>query len=343
MNIRRTSAALGATAAMLALAACGNGNGNGNGDDAEADADVDIQTGDEDTFVTDLTFGTGSTAGTYYPLGGELSDIIEANTDASVTYLETGGSGDNLGQIYQEEAQLGLTQNDTASDAVDGVLEDLEDVQLDNFGWLTNLYPEAMHIIVRSDSGIESIEELEGQTIAVGDAGSGTRAISDAILEAHGIEEGDYDPEVTDFGTSTDMLADNQIDATMFVVGVPVAGLTQLAGTTEVELLSVEDDMAEEVASGGHFEVYDIEADAYDFLDEDVTTISVFAALVASTTQISDELAYDITEAIFDNSESITLDVGENIDIEEALNGVGNIPLHPGAEQYFEEQGVDLP
>lgn len=341
MNIRRTSAALGATAAMLALAACGNGNGNGNGDDAEADGEV--QTGDEDSFVTDLTFVTGGTAGTYYPLGGELADIIEANTDASVTYVESGGSADNLGQIYQEDAQLGLTQNDTASDAVDGVLEDLEDVQLDNFGWITNLYPEAMHIIVRSDSGIESIEDLEGQTIAVGDAGSGTRAISDAILEAHGIEEGDYDPEVTDFGTSTDMLADNQIDATMFVVGVPVAGLTQLAGTTDVELLSVEDDMAEEVASGGHFEVYDIEADAYDFLDEDVTTISVFAALVASTTQISDELAYDITEAIFDNSDSITLDVGENIDIEEALNGLGNIPLHPGAEQYFEEQGVDLP
>lgn len=338
MTIRRTTAAVTAVAAMTALAACGNGNGdNGNGDEE------DIQLGDEDSFVTDLTFVTGGTAGTYYPLGGELADIIQSNTDASVTYVESGGSADNLGQIYQEEAQLGLTQNDTASVAVGGELEDLEGVELDNFGWISNLYPEAMHIIVRADSGIESIEDLEGQTIAVGDAGSGTRIISDAILEAHGIEEGDYTPEVTDFGSSTDMLQDNQIDATMFVVGVPVAGLTQLAGQTDVELLSVEDDIAEEISSGGDFEVYDIEADSYGFLDEDVTTISVFAALVASTTQVSEDLGYEITAAVLENADSITLDVGENIDLDEALNGIGSIPLHPGAERYFEEQGVDLP
>lgn len=341
MNIRRTSAAAASAAALVALAACGddNGNGNGNGNGAEDDVEV----GDEGDFVTDLTFATGDTAGTYYPLGGELAEIFEANTEATVNYVESEGSADNLGQLYNEEAQLGLSQNDTAALAVDGELDDLEGVQLDNFGWIANLYPEAMHIIVRADSGIESIEDLEGERIAVGDAGSGTRIISDAILEAHGIEDGDYEAEITEFGTSTEMLADEQIDATMFVVGTPVAGLTQLAGSTDVELLSVEDDMAEEIAGGGDYEVYDIDSDAYEFLEEDVTTISVFAALMASTTQVSEELAYDLTEAIFEHSEEITLDVGESVDVEEALNGIGSTPLHPGAEAYFEEQGVDLP
>lgn len=335
MKIRRTSAALTAIAAMTALAACGNGN-NG-------DADGDVQTGDEEDFVTDLTFGTGDTAGTYYPLGGELSDIFEENTDASVNYVESDGSGDNLGQIFQEEAQLGLTQNDTAALATQGELPELDDVALDNFGWLANLYPEAMHIIVRADSGIESVEDLEGQNIAVGDAGSGTRIISDAILEAHGIEEDDYNAEITEFGTSTDMLADGQIDATMFVVGVPVAELNQLAGNTDVELISLEEDMAEEVAEEGDYEAYEIDAEAYGFLDEDVTTISVFAALVASTTQVSEDLAYDITASIFDHSDEVTLDVGESIELDEALVGIGDIPLHPGAERYFEEQDIDLP
>lgn len=332
MNIRRTSAAVAAIAAMTALAACGNDNGDngGNGDAGNGEGE-------------ELTFVTGGTAGTYYPLGGELSDIIEANTDATVNYVESGGSGDNLGQIYNEEAQLGLSQNDTAALAVNGELPELEGVELDNFGWIANLYPEAMHIIVRADSDIESVEDLEGRTIAVGDAGSGTRVISDAILEAHGIGEGDYTAEVTDFGTSTEMLADGQIDATMFVVGVPVAGLTQLAGTTDVELLDIEDSMAEEIAGGGDFEAYEITADSYDFLEEDVTTISAFAALVASTTEVSEDLGYEITAAIFDNADQITLDVGESIALEEALNGIGSVPLHPGAERYYEEQGLDLP
>lgn len=338
MTIRRTAAAMTAVAAMTALAACGgDDNGDANG---EEDEDVDVEVGSEDDFVTDLEFATGGTAGTYYPLGGELADIFSESTDATVNYVESGGSGDNLGRIFQEQSQLALTQNDTAAHAYNGDLEDLEGTEINNFGWISNLYPEAMHIVVRADSGIESIEDLDGADIAVGDVGSGTRAISDAILDYYEI---DYTPEETDFGASTEMLADGQIDATMFVVGVPVAGLTQIAATTDVELLSLDDADADDMAGDEFYEAYTIDADSYDFLDEDVTTLSVFAALIASTTQVSEDLAYDITAALFDNAESITLDVGENIDLEESLFGVGDIPLHPGAERYFDEQGIDLP
>ncbi|GAA1150887.1 TAXI family TRAP transporter solute-binding subunit [Nesterenkonia lutea] len=334
--MRRTAIAATAAAA-LALSACGGGG-------EEEGGDEDVQTGDEDSFTTDLTFGTGGTAGTYFPLGDELAAIYEDNIeDVNVTAIETGGSADNLGGIFQEEMQLGLTQNDTAASGVAGEIEDLEGQELDNFGWISNLYPEAAHIIVREDSGIESIEDLEGQTIAVGDVGSGTRAISDAILAAHGIEEGDYTAEIADFGSSTDMLADSQIDASIFVVGTPVAGLTQLAASTDVTLLGIEDDMTETISGESGAESYDISADAYEFLDEDVTTVSVFAALVASTTQVSEDLAYEITAATFENAGDITLEVGENITEENALTGVGDIPLHPGAERYFEEQGIDLP
>ncbi|GAB3187830.1 TAXI family TRAP transporter solute-binding subunit [Nesterenkonia suensis] len=333
MRIRRTAAAVTAAAAMVALSACG--------DDAEGNGE---ETADDGDFVTDLTFGTGGTAGTYFPLGGELSDIFEANTSAdSVNYVESGGSAENLGQIFQEEWQLGLTQNDTANDGVNGELEGLEGEELDNIGWIANLYPEAAHIVVRADSGFESVSDLEGATIAVGDAGSGTRAISDAILAAHGFEEGDYDAEVTDFGASTEMLADNQIDASIFVVGTPVAGLTQLAASTDVDLLALDDAVADEISGDSGAEPYDISAEAYDFLDEDVQTVSVFAALAASTSQVSEDLGYEITEALFEHADGITLDVGDSILLDEALLGIGDVPLHPGAERYYDEQGVDLP
>ncbi|WP_022872056.1 TAXI family TRAP transporter solute-binding subunit [Nesterenkonia alba] len=335
MNIRRTAAATLAIGALTALAACGDDdNGNGDGD---------LEVGDEDDFITDLEFTTGGTGGAYYPLGGELASIFEEETEATVNYVESGGSADNLGRIYQEQSQLALTQNDTAIDAMNGELPDLEGEVIDNFGWIANLYPEAMHIVVRADSDIETIEDLEGQTIAVGDVGSGTRIISDAILEHFGIEEGDYEAEETEFGDSTEMLADGQIDATMFVVGVPVASLTELAQSTDVRLVSLDESDAEDIADTGDYEAYTIEADAYEFLDEDVTTLSVFAALVASSTQVSEDLAYEITAAIFDNADQITVDQGESIDIDEALLGIGDLPLHPGAERYYDEQGIDLP
>ncbi|WP_146341109.1 TAXI family TRAP transporter solute-binding subunit [Nesterenkonia sp. NBAIMH1] len=337
----RLTAGMTAIAAMTALAACGNG------DDAEDNGDNgdgEVETGDEGDFIDDLEFTTGGTGGAYYPLGGDLSTIFENETDATVNYVESGGSVENLGRILQEASQLGLSQNDTAANAVNGELdiseddEDEEFVTVDNVGWIANLYPEAMHIVVRDDAGIDSIEDLDGATIAVGDVGSGTRDISDAILEHYDI---DYTPEETEFGDSTEMLADGQIDASMFVVGVPVGSLTELAQSTDTSLLSLPQDDAEEIAEGGLYEAYTIDSDAYDFLEEDVTTLSVFAALVASTTQVSEDLAYDITAALFDNVDDVSVAQGESIDIDEALLGIGDIPLHPGAERYFEEQGIE--
>ncbi|MGO3023272.1 MAG: TAXI family TRAP transporter solute-binding subunit [Brevibacterium sp.] len=330
MNIRRMTVAAVAAVA-LALTGCGSDGGSGGGGGGGETTD-------------DLTLGTGGTSGTYYPLGGELASIFEDNVDGvTVNYVESGASAENLGKIYQGEWQLGFTQSDTANTAVNGELEDLDGTKIDNVGWLASLYPEAAHIIVREDSGIESVDDLKGKKIAVGDAGSGTRAISDAILDAAGIGESDYTPEITDFGASTDMLADKQIDATIFVVGTPVAGLTQLAATTDVKLLGLDDDTTKTIEEGSGAESYDIPADAYDFLDEDVPTVSVFASLVASTDQVSEDTAYNLTKALFEHTDEITLDVGKLITKDSAMLGVGDVPLHPGAQKYFEEEGIELP
>src|SRR5690625_3224260 len=335
MKPRRLITALTATAAMLALAACGGGG------DTEADTNGEEA---QEGGMTDLILATGGTAGVYYPFGGELATLYENEIDGiSVNYVESGGSAENVGQIYQEEWQIGFSDNGTAELAVRGELPGLEGEELDNLGWIGNLYPEALHVIVRDDSDYESIADLEGATIAVGDAGSDTRITSDKVLDAYGLTEEDYEPEVTDFGSSTDMLADGQIDATMFVVGTPVAGLTQLSATTDVRLLPVDDDVASEVEEAGSETAYDIPADVYDFLEEDVQTVAVFASLIASTTQVSEDIGYEITKATFENADSITVEAAQFVDVEEALLGIGEIPLHPGAERYFEEVGLDLP
>jgi len=335
MKPRRLITALTATAAMLALAACGGGG------DTEADTNGEEA---QEGGMTDLILATGGTAGVYYPFGGELATLYENEIDGiSVNYVESGGSAENVGQIYQEEWQIGFSDNGTAELAVRGELPGLEGEELDNLGWIGNLYPEALHVIVRDDSDYESIADLEGATIAVGDAGSGTRITSDKVLDAYGLTEEDYEPEVTDFGSSTEMLADGQIDATMFVVGTPVAGLTQLSATTDVRLLPVDDDVASEVEEAGSETAYDIPADVYDFLEEDVQTVAVFASLIASTTQVSEDIGYEITKATFENADSITVEAAQFVDVEEALLGIGEIPLHPGAERYFEEVGLDLP
>lgn len=325
---RRTFATLGPLAALGLLAACSDDGGGGGGGGGEGD------------FVTDLTFGTGGTGGVYYPLGGEYAAIYEDNIDGvTVTYTDSGASVENIGKIFQGEWQLGIAQSDTANTAVLGEGE-FEGAQVDNIGWIAGLYPEAAHIVTLAGNGIETAADLKGKKIAVGDVGSGTRAVSDAILAAYDIGEGDYEPFEQDFASSLDLLRDNNIDASVFVVGTPTGSLGDLAATNDVTLVSLDQDKAEKVASESLFEVYTIEPDAYDFLEEPVTTLSVAAALIASMDQVSEEVGYEITKATFEHADSITLPQGGLISHDFALTGQGEVPMHPGAQKYYEEEGL---
>src|SRR5699024_162876 len=122
MKPRRLMTALTATAAMLALAACGGGG------DSEADTNGEEA---QEGGMTDLILATGGTAGVYYPFGGELATLYENEIDGiSVNYVESGGSAENVGQIYQEEWQIGFSDNGTAELAVRGELPGLEGEEL---------------------------------------------------------------------------------------------------------------------------------------------------------------------------------------------------------------------
>jgi hypothetical protein len=347
--MRGTRAIAVAGIVALGLAACGSDDGDGDdsttdtgaSDETDAPEDEGSDEGeDEGDFTTDLTFGTGGAAGTYFPLGTEYANLFEDNIDGvSVNAIETGASVENLGQIFQGDMQLGLTQNDTAIAAINGE-GDFEGVAIDNVGWMGKLYPEAAHVVTLEGTGVESIDQLEGKRVAVGPPGSGTRAVADAILAAYGIEEGDYEPFEEEFGDASSLLQDGNLDASIAVIGAPSGLLNELAATNDVRLLSVDESIANDVAAESNFEAYTMSADTYEFLDADVTTLSVFAALVGSTTQVSPDLGYEITKVVFENTGDITLPQGQLISIEEALVGLGDVPLHPGAERYFQEQGL---
>jgi uncharacterized protein len=329
-----------AGAVAISIAACGSDDGNGEEDAAATPEDAATEDVADGDFTTDLTFGTGGAAGVYFPLGTEYANLFEQYIDGvSVNAIETGASVENLGQIYQEQMQLGLTQNDTAIAAINGT-GDFDGIAVDNVGWLGKLYPEAAQVITLEGSGYESIDDLAGERIAVGPPGSGTRAVADAILAAHGIEEGDYEAFEEEFGDARSLLQDGNLDASISVLGTPSALLNELAATNDVKLLPVDPSIAAQVAADSDFEAYTITADSYEFLDEDVTTLSVFAAVVASTTQVSPDLGYEITRVLYEHADEIILPQGGLITLDEALVGQGDVPLHPGAERYFTEQGL---
>lgn len=320
-------------------AACGAPQGGGEGGGGEGG---DGGGGEED-FVTDLQLGTGSVGGVYFPLGQEMATILTDNIDVegfNVSSVETGASVDNLAAIARGELQLGLAQNNTAQDAVAGEGE-FEGAAVENAGWMGQLYPEAISIITLESTGIETIEDLEGQRVAIGPPGGATRAAAQLVLEAAGLEEGDYQAFEEDFGTAQTRLQDGNLDASIEVVGVPSSGISELQAVTgEVRLVPLEEEAVAQIEENSGYEAYEISADAYEFLDGPVPSVSAFSTLFGSTTQVSEDLGYEITRTIYENADDITLAQSEFITVEDALLGRGDLPLHPGSERYFEEEGL---
>ncbi|MFB5661355.1 TAXI family TRAP transporter solute-binding subunit [Alteribacillus sp. HJP-4] len=322
----------------LILAACGGGENEGDAGENSGD-DGGEEAADA---MTELQLGTGSTGGTYYPLGQEIANVLNDNVDIEgfdVSSVSSDASIDNIAQIGRGEMQLGMSVHLSALEALEGA-GDFDGETIDNFGFMGHIYPEVMQVVTTEDTGITSIADLEGKRVNLGPAGSASNSAGKLILEAHGLEEGDYKVYEEGFGDAAGRLQDGKLEANFGLLGLPAGNVTELATQREVVILPIEDEAMEYIEENSEYGPLEIEADIYDFMDEPVTTITAYAVLIGSLDQVDEDTGYEITKQLYENADSISHEQGEFMTMENIMNGSEGMPLHPGSERYFEEEGL---
>ena len=299
------------SAFILVLAACG-------GDD-------------EVEFVSILT---GGTQGTYYPLGGTFADLITTDTGVKATAEVSQASAANMTALDAGDGEVAFVQTDIAYYATQGTLM-FEGQKLDSIAALGALYPETIQLVVLKDSGIKTYEDLKGKKVSVGAPGSGTFANAEQLLEIHGLTMDDIKAQNLDFGESTDGLQTGQIDAAFLTAGYPTAAVEALNATNGVYIIPVEAAKADElIAKYPYYAVDNIPSGTYG-LESDIPAVSV-GAMLAVKKDLSEDLVYEMTKAIYDNTDKISHAKGAFIKAETGLDGIG-IDVHPGAQKYFDE------
>ena len=69
-----------------------------------------------------INIGTGGTAGTYYPLGGAIAEILNSKVPGiNATAVSTGGSVANINMLKDNSIQIRFIQNDVAYYAYNGI------------------------------------------------------------------------------------------------------------------------------------------------------------------------------------------------------------------------------
>jgi uncharacterized protein len=311
----------------MILAACGN----------KEEAEEKPGSGSEEEKPAFISILTGGTGGTYYPLGGSFAEIIKDETGIDTNAETSGASAENMTTIKNGDAEIAFSQTDIASYAVDGKLM-FENNKVENVKAIATLYPETIQIVTTKESGITSVEDLKGKKVSVGAPGSGTVANAEQILEVHGMTFDDIEKQDLSFDESTQGIQDGTIDAAFVTAGTPTGAVESLGATEDVVIVPIEQDKIDSLIEKYPFYVKEeIPSGTYG-LASVVTTVAVQAMLVASS-DLSEDVVYDITKAIFENLDKVTHAKGKLIKVENALNGVG-IDVHPGAQKYFDEKGV---
>jgi uncharacterized protein len=306
------------------LAACGGGAGGGSSD---GDEKVDF-----------IGIATGGTGGTYYPLGGTFAKIIEDETGIKASASTSGASAENMASIKDGKTEIAFTQTDIASYASEGT-QMFSDNKVESARGIATLYPETIQIVTTKKSGIKSVEDLKGKVVSVGEAGSGTLLNAEQILEIHGMKLEDLEARNLSFDDSTTGIQDGTIDAAFITSGTPTGAVEGLAATEDIAIVPVESDkIAELIEKYPYYAEDEIPAGTYSKVDEAITTVAVRAMLVTNA-DISEDVIYDVTKAIFENTDQITHAKGKLIKAENGLKGMG-IELHPGAKKYFDEKGI---
>lgn len=283
-----------------------------------------------------LNIATGGTAGTYYPLGGALAELLNQNIKGmNASAQSTGASVANVNMLKDGSVDIAFIQNDIAYYAANGK-EMFKDNKVENIRGIAALYPETVQFVTTADKGIKSIADLKGKKVAVGASGSGAEANARQILGAYGLTYDDIDVQYLSFGEAADALKDGNVDVGVVVAGFPTAAIQDLAANKSAALVNIDAEHADKLMKQyPYFTKITVPKGTYPGQEEDVSTVAVKCVIV-TTDKLSDDLGEQIVKAIYEHLDRMKAAhaVGKYITKDTALEGM-SVKMNAGAEKYL--------
>ena len=298
---------------------------------------------------------TASTGGTYYPVGVALATLVKVKLEPKqgigMAAISSAGSGENVRLLREGEAHFGIMQGLYGFYAASGTGPLAEVGPQENLRSVSMLWQNVEHYIVSSDVAttgtMADMAALKGEAMALGRQNSGTIGSNATILSGFGVDiETDYELVFGGYGPSAEALQNGQVKGVGIPAGVPVGAISQLmaaAGDSVTLLNMTEDDMAKADGGRGLWTPFTIPAGTYPGQDADVQTIAQ-PNFLATSADLPDEHVYLITKAMYENLPFLQAihPATKAMAIERAIAGLP-LPLHPGALQYYQEVGIDVP
>lgn len=289
---------------------------------------------------TSAVFMTGSTGGVWAVCGAAAADIWQRNFPGMQLTLTPGGGVANMEAIQNGTALLAFGKSSSTVEGINGAPAFAEATE--KVREVAYVGDEVLQIIVFDDSPIQSVADLKGKVLTTSQQGNTVVQMAEELLSCYDMTFDDMaQVHYLSINDSVAQMKDGQADCFIVSTSLPASAILELATGRKVRMIPLEAEVIEEMRgiNAGYLE-YTVKPGDYDFVTEDVPTLATSLHIAASS-EMSEAAVYAMTKTLVENYQDITVVhvMFEGLTPEQMAKDLG-IPLHPGAQRYYEEAGL---
>ncbi len=288
----------------------------------------------------------GAVGGTFSPFAGGIGTVVsKAEPSIRISVEASAGSIENVRRVNSGGDYMGVA---FASDVYLGYHGEevfAKEGKKENIRVVTLLYIAYNQFVTLAGSDVHQFEDIVGKKVAMGAAGSGSAQTLERLAKVAGIH-GKFAPVYKGGTAGADALRDGQVDGFQWLVNAPNSAVIYVSEIKSVRLI----DFDAPAKKYGFYEKYPfylpgrLPENAY----KDVQPVNTFLmpTVLIAHKDISKETIYTILKHLYDQAGHkvlvTTTPAAKDMTLENAMKAFV-IPLHPGADQFWQEQGVEIP
>lgn len=303
--------------------------------------DVPVPEQAEEEALQILTIGTADSGGTMYPVGSAIASAISSHDPLlKVNVSASTGSFTNVKNLLEGQADLGLVSGDVAFSAYFGTDSYAGSPQTE-LRAIGAVYSSLSNWMASDSSGLTYVHQLSGHSAAIGPQDSTTDLSARISLRAAGLHAENTELHNVSLAAGSRQVEEGLLDAVHGFAGIPISSLTDLSTRVPCHLLKYTGEELDSILADSSF-YYPavIPAGTYPGQTEDVATFGI-KCLLCVDASMDEELVYRLTRILDEARPQLTTMHPALASLDQAsfLCEQLPIPLHPGAELYYMEQG----
>lgn len=290
--------------------------------------------------AAELKLMTGPQGGVWVPLGGQLKDLWEKAIPGTSIQSLPGAGIANVRGIEEGKTDIGFGNSISTVDAVAG--KPPFNKPHANVCNVATLYPQYFQVVVRADSGVNSVKDLKGKAIAAQPRGNTAEEITRHVLQVNGLSYSDVKMSFVSYTDAVAQVQDGHAVAFTLGTTIPSGAVMDLASARDVKLLDLSEqiDAIRKVNPG--YTLVTVPKGTYPKQDKDVKVFGYATHIVASC-KLPEETVYAMTKTMAQNIAQMSL-------VNKAIAGLTpkgmaediGVPFHKGAAKYYKEAGISV-